>query len=52
MKKDDHAIDACRYLLNYIYDTPNLTKKKNKFDYKAVLARFKGAEAEHHWMAA
>jgi hypothetical protein len=46
-----HNCDCARYLLNYVYDTPNLKKKRSGFDYKAVLARFRG-ETTQKWMAA
>jgi hypothetical protein len=48
LKKGDHAVDALRYLANYIYDTPELKVKQKGFDYSTYLHR----EEEANWMAA
>lgn len=31
LKKEDHAIDACRYMTIYVYDTPELKAKKKDY---------------------
>ena len=49
-KKDDHLVDALRYMIIYIYDTPQV-KEKQKFDYKEILSRFKGSSSSN-WKAA
>ena len=47
VKKNDHACDALRYLVNYTYDTPVVKKeKRNGFDY------FEESNDNRHWMAA
>lgn len=49
-KKNDHCVDALRYMVNYIYSTPAVFKRRG-FDYKAALERRKQT-ADLHWMAA
>lgn len=49
-KKDDHALDALRYLCAYAYDTPTLQPaKKKEFNYKDLLGNM--VKPEEHWMA-
>lgn len=50
-KKDDHAMDALRYMIAYVYDTPEL-KSRNTFSYdwrKALKSRM---TKSFDWMAA
>jgi PBSX family phage terminase large subunit len=48
VKRDDHAVDALRYLCTYIYDTPNLVDKKR--DYRDWA--YATDDADDNWMAA
>ena len=50
LKKNDHCMDALRYMANYLWDTPELKQKKG-FDYKEVLDRRRTTETSN-WMAA
>ena len=49
LKKADHAVDALRYGINYLYETPNLRKSERTTDWRTNL--FKGADSLNHWMA-
>jgi len=46
LKKDDHAVDALRYMINFLYDTPPLKKKDRDYNYKKWL------KPVSDWMAA
>ena len=50
LKKEDHAVDALRYGINYLYETPNLNKSKGTIDWRTDLFRSPG-KSRHHWMA-
>lgn len=51
VKREDHAVDALRYLCAYAYDTPALkVRDKNKFDYHEFKKQMGGTE--ENWMAA
>ena len=55
VKKDDHAVDALRYMICYLYDTPVRTKKiKTALDYAWDRARHSSDEEydKDAWLAA
>ena len=49
VKKEDHAVDALRYMVMYLYQTPQ-AKSKKAFDYKKLLKRYRSTEVS--WKAA
>ena len=49
-KKEDHAVDALRYMVMYLYQTPQKRAKRG-FDYKDILKRRKES-VEVNWRAA
>ena len=52
IKKDDHLLDPLRYIANYLYVTPSLTKKRKDFDYKRdILNKRRAEQSSEHWMA-
>lgn len=51
LKKNDHTVDALRYMICYLYDTPQ-AKKKQTFDYKEILNRVRGYANISSWKAA
>jgi hypothetical protein len=50
MKKNDHAVDALRYMIMYLYQTPR-KKPSLTFDYKEIFKRRRQTE-EVNWRAA
>ena len=50
LKKQDHAVDALRYMTMYLFDTPR-RKPKQAFDYKDILRR-RRVNVETNWRAA
>lgn len=52
VKKNDHAVDALRYSIAYLYDTPEVrTPARDWHDYSFLKHR-STRETEDHWMAA
>lgn len=49
-KKDDHALDALRYLVNYFYTTP--IRKEEDSIVKKILKSVRGYNSELDWRAA
>jgi hypothetical protein len=56
LKKDDHCVDALRYMVSYLFDIPKLRAKKNdwhdwlkKIDYKSLVSK---EETVRDWMTA
>lgn len=50
LKKGDHAVDALRYMVNYLYDTPVRKPLKKDYDYKKMMRSIKDEVLD--WMAA
>lgn len=50
LKKGDHAVDALRYMVNYLYDTPAEKREKRGFDYRKMVKAMR--EEIQDWMAA
>ena len=51
VKKEDHAVDALRYMICYLYDTPSEVRKMS-FDYKAILKRARAYAQSPSWRSA
>lgn len=51
LKKNDHAVDALRYGIAYLYKSKELERKNKSFDYKEALSRIKG-DYEEAWQVA
>jgi hypothetical protein len=39
LKREDHCVDALRYGVNYLYETPVPKSKDYKFDYRTMLGK-------------
>lgn len=50
LKKDDHLVDALRYIANHAYETPMLKKPNREYDYKKLLLGWRDEVLD--WMAA
>ena len=52
VKKDDHLMDATKYLVAYLYDTPmKSTQRETTLDRVWKMARTQSLTAEYDWMA-
>jgi len=50
LKKNDHVVDALRYMVNYLYDTP--LPKEKKSGWREWFPNIRHHEEEREWMAA
>lgn len=51
VKRDDHAVDALRYMVNYVYDTPLKHAKSKRWQWKDYLPKHRTRQ-NTDWMAA